>query len=233
MNIRSLSGIDMREATRLVRAGRLTDATDMIRRGLSRTRAPSDIDHPENPRSPRREAPPSVTPLALEAPRGAARPHRQSDGLTPPHAEEAGDPGLATQRSRSGARFEAHAVNNAAGRRSYKLYIPSGYVGAPVPLVVMLHGCTQSPDDFAAGTRMNVLAEELCFLVAYPEQTQAANASRCWNWFKPGDQGRDGGEPSLIADATRQIMADVRGRSETRIRRRPVRRRRGGDGHGV
>ena len=107
-----------------------------------------------------------------------------------------------------GARFLEKAYSNAAGRRPYKLYVPSCYEGQPLPLIVMLHGCTQSPDDFAAGTRMNVLAEEHACLVAYPGQTQSANSSKCWNWFSPQDQRRDQGEPSLIAGITRQIMSD-------------------------
>jgi poly(hydroxyalkanoate) depolymerase family esterase len=109
-----------------------------------------------------------------------------------------------------GARFEERAFSNEAGSRGYKLYVPSGCRGEPAPLVVMLHGCTQSPDDFAAGTRMNELAEEQLFLVAYPGQTQAANPSKCWNWFRAGDQRRDQGEPALIAGVTRQIIRDFR-----------------------
>lgn len=100
------------------------------------------------------------------------------------------------------------AYTGATGRRAYKLYIPSRYQGQPLPMIVMLHGCTQDPDDFATGTRMNFLAEEGAFLVVYPEQAAAANASRCWNWFQAAHQQRDQGEPSLIAGITRQVMAE-------------------------
>ncbi len=107
---------------------------------------------------------------------------------------------------KQGARFEEHSFSNAAGKRNYKLYIPSNYAGKKVPLVVMMHGCTQSPDDFALGTQMNMLAEEMNFIVAYPAQIKSANASKCWNWFNTKDQKRDKGEPSIIAGITEKII---------------------------
>jgi hypothetical protein len=100
-----------------------------------------------------------------------------------------------------GGKFIEATYSNPAGTRAYKLYIPSGYHGQALPLVVMLHGCTQSPDDFAAGTRMNLIAEEQTCLVVYPAQPSEANAAKCWNWFRPSDQRRGQGEPSLIAGA--------------------------------
>jgi poly(hydroxyalkanoate) depolymerase family esterase len=102
--------------------------------------------------------------------------------------------------------FITGSYANQAGARAYKLYIPTSYANQPLPLVVMLHGCTQTPDDFANGTRMNAIAEERHCFVLYPEQAQAANHSRCWNWFKRGDQRRDRGEPAILAGMTREVM---------------------------
>ena len=101
--------------------------------------------------------------------------------------------------------FETHQFSNDAGSRAYKVYVPAGTSDAPRPMMVMLHGCTQSADDFAAGTQMNRLADEHGFVVVYPEQASHANASKCWNWFKPQDQARGAGEPSLIAGIVREV----------------------------
>jgi poly(hydroxyalkanoate) depolymerase family esterase len=108
----------------------------------------------------------------------------------------------------AGAQFRSGNFSNEAGTRPYKLYVPSGYHGHPVPLIVMLHGCTQSPDDFAAGTDMNLVAEEQTCLVVYPEQKFSAHGQKCWKWFSADDQHRGRGEPLLIAGLTRQIMRE-------------------------
>ena len=102
--------------------------------------------------------------------------------------------------------FIAGSHTDSAGTRDYKLYVPPGYRGQALPLVLMLHGCTQNPDDFAAGTGMNDAALEREFFVLYPAQAQGANASRCWNWFKHNHQRRGRGEPALLAGMTRDVM---------------------------
>jgi poly(hydroxyalkanoate) depolymerase family esterase len=107
-----------------------------------------------------------------------------------------------------GARFEERSFASPAGRRTYKVYVPSGWQGQPLPVVVMLHGCTQDPDDFAAGTRMNALAEAKDVIVVYPRQERSANAQKCWNWFQAGDQGRDAGEPALIAGIATAVVEE-------------------------
>ncbi|MBA3253537.1 MAG: PHB depolymerase family esterase [Pseudomonadota bacterium] len=110
-----------------------------------------------------------------------------------------------TLPSESG-RFLNQRYSGPDGSRNYKLYVPSAYTGSPLPLVVMLHGCTQGPDDFATGTRANRWAESQRCLVVYPEQIQRANSHRCWNWFRPVDQQAGRGEPAIIAGIVKQVI---------------------------
>ena len=107
---------------------------------------------------------------------------------------------------KSGSRFIEGSYENSFGARKYRLYIPTSFRGQPLALTVMLHGCTQDAEDFAAGTRMNEIAEKNNAFVLYPSQSQSANISTCWNWFNACDQRRDHGEPSIIAGMTQEIV---------------------------
>ncbi len=121
-----------------------------------------------------------------------------------------GGEGLPSPPSPAPGDFISGSFSNAAGARAYKLYVPTTRKSGPRPLIVMLHGCTQTPDDFAAGTRMNACAEDHECFVVYPEQTAAANPSKCWNWFNSAEQQRGRGEPSIIAGLTLDVMKNHR-----------------------
>jgi len=104
--------------------------------------------------------------------------------------------------------FEWHTHTSEAGTRRYKLFVPASVDGhRPAPLVVMLHGCTQDPDDFARGTRFNQLAAERGVIVAWPEQTGTHHPQKCWSWYDPANQASGRGEPALVAGITREVMA--------------------------
>jgi poly(hydroxyalkanoate) depolymerase family esterase len=213
----------MREAIRLTRAGQLLDATAAIQRALrgnSSAGSPADdaiegVYQVVEPARPPREAgsidlarlqlptpsvPPTAPPIISDPPL-----EHERIKATAPAARPVARPERPPTTADAGGQFLAGSYTNDAGTRPYKLYIPSSYRGQALPLIIMLHGCTQTPDDFAAGTRMNMLAEEHGYFVAYPAQPSTANGSKCWNWFKAADQQRGQGEPALIAGITRQI----------------------------
>ena len=183
MNLRIPAGL--LHVTRLVRGGDLIGATEAIQRAL-RGGVPSPADEPRDTDDVPIEGQYRVVDANLPA--RAPAPFVKNTPQTP-------------------SQFLTRSYANAAGTREYKIYIPAAYHGQALPLVVMLHGCKQGPDDFAAGTRMNSLAEEHGFIVVYPKQTGKANGSKCWNWFRAKHQQRDRGEPSLIAGITQEVLA--------------------------
>lgn len=168
------------EATRLTKAGRLVEAVAALRGKLTEVAAPPAID--------KRLILNSLGQLT-------ALPKVMVGHVL-------GD--LAKTRPREGT--TEHTFTSATGTRGYMLYVPLKRPPHPMPLVVMLHGCLQSPEDFARGTQMNALAEEFGFVVAYPRQPASANPAKCWNWFNEADQQREGGEAALIAGIATQVV---------------------------
>jgi poly(hydroxyalkanoate) depolymerase family esterase len=190
----------MADALRLTRNGQLMEATALLQQSLGGAGLPA----------PARQAPARLQGrLPLELPLGRSVGLLGSSPLVRPSLTRSGGSATAAAAASAPGGDIRHLTHvDAAGARRYDLYIPTGYVGEPVPLIVMLHGGTQDATDFAAGTRMNDLAELHTFLVAYPEQSGAANNGRYWNWFRTGDQHRDKGEAAIIAGITRQVISD-------------------------
>ncbi len=179
----------MRQATQLTQAGRLNEATAAIQSALKGASKSTLSDK--------------------------AKPYEVvADEDMPPKPAPSGiilDGCVFEANDESKDAFTSGSHTHATLTRRYKLYVPAGFdksTDKQRPLVVMLHGCTQNPDDFAVGTGMNELAREQGFCVLYPEQSQDANPQRCWNWFKHNHQSRGRGEPALIASMTQAVMKE-------------------------
>ncbi len=106
-----------------------------------------------------------------------------------------------------GALFQEDTHSCAAGSRRYLSYLPASRTEGVQGMIVLLHGCTQTPEDFATGTAMNALAEEHRLIIVYPHQSRGENAQSCWNWFRRGDQRRGMGEPAILADLATSLAA--------------------------
>jgi poly(hydroxyalkanoate) depolymerase family esterase len=219
----------MREATQLLQTAGPAAATAAIQRALQGAKSPGDGMPPSEWSAwmPKSDGmidinPPSETVAAAAAADSAAEPAtdilarvrkafkgkwKGASARQPVEDVEVADVEVDAEQATTGrGKFLSASCTNHAGTRAYKLYVPSGYIEQALPLIVMLHGCQQNPDDFAAGTGMNTIAEENNCFVAYPAQAHAANGSNCWNWFQSADQQRDRGEPSIIADITREVI---------------------------
>lgn len=187
----------MRQATRLTQAGRLNEATAAIQHALSgKTNTYGAATDEE------KHAEPAPSGLILD---GCIF---EVDADKPAAARTGTEKVAGADTGAGAGKFTSGTHTHASLTRRYKLYTPPGKTDRQLPLVVMLHGCTQNPDDFAVGTGMNERAREQGFCVLYPEQSQDANPQRCWNWFKHNHQGRGSGEPALIASMTLEIMKE-------------------------
>ncbi|MBR3370488.1 MAG: PHB depolymerase family esterase [Rhodobacteraceae bacterium] len=197
----------MSRATELTQAGRLDEATALIQSLLNpgaALAAPAPTNDPDVlegtfTRSGDSAPPAQTTPKARKGLKDTLR-DIAAGGMPKQKLRAPVTPDLP-----HGAEFLSLAHAGPSGRREYRLYVPANRRARDMSLVVMLHGCTQTPEDFAIGTGMNALAEEFGCLIAYPAQPQGANAQKCWNWFRPQDQGKGRGEPAVIAG----IVADI------------------------
>ena len=183
----------MREATRLTQSGQLQEATAAIQRALGR--APHAAEGLGTTSAPGTGAAPPPAPEVLE---GLVFELDARTDTTPPTAFNDAPTGAGS--------FSGGSHSEASLTRRYKLYTPPAAAGRSLPLVVMLHGCTQDPDDFAAGTAMNQRAREQGFFVLYPAQAAEANPQRCWNWFKHNHQQRGRGEPAVLAGMAQAVV---------------------------
>jgi poly(hydroxyalkanoate) depolymerase family esterase len=218
------------KATPLTRGGRWMQANYVLRKVLGLVKAPALSPYPPTPLPPTsaaaRSGPgemapadPIVVELPLRERRSAPAPSlfkttrealEIAEDAPPIEAPAARAPAARPVPTPRPASFTRHTFQFANEAYAYRLYRPaqadSNAPAPPLPLVIMLHGCKQDAADFAQGTAMNELAEQHACIVLYPEQQAKANALRCWNWFDTAHQGRDLGEPGMLAALTRKVI---------------------------
>ena len=202
----------MAQVAALTRAGKLTEATAQIQQLLGRTPAPvanqaaAPDAHPADmiEGTFTRLDPAGVNPEPVRKPMA-----RQPLAETLQHIARGGMPASKGARTVAGPvdrHLTSHSFTGPQGTRDYLLYLPDTPHDGPRPLILMLHGCTQSPRDFATGTGMNAQAAARGWIVVYPAQPAGANMNKCWNWFRPADQARDQGEPAVLAGIVREVI---------------------------
>ena len=193
----------MNEALGLVKKSDLGGATALIRKALSGESAPAGENGDSSAPPPRPSA--KVIPLPPRRPLGETLRALRVRPMIPPSAPE---PAEREPAPDFGEGFLRRAYRGPAGSLDYRLYVPAAHERRELALVLMLHGCTQDPEDFALGTRMNDLAEEFGLIVAYPHQTRLANPSGCWNWFDRRHQNRGSGEPAKLAGLAQALAKE-------------------------
>jgi len=189
----------MGEVLSLVRKSRLADATAALRDALSPDATQSMGESPSPSGAAAVFAPPSRRSLGEVL--GALRAGR-AIWQKPAYVPEKAPPEV------FGDNFPSRSYRGEAGSLNYRLYIPTDYAKRDLALVLMLHGCTQNPEDFALGTQMNALADEFGLVVAYPHQPRSANSQGCWNWFDKRHQHRGAGEPAKLAGLAQRLAKE-------------------------
>ncbi|NYT44553.1 PHB depolymerase family esterase [Alcaligenaceae bacterium] len=179
----------MQQATQLTQSGNLAAATAAIQAALQRGAPASSARH---------DGSDIIDVEAWEIPEPSAQ--SRTFPAAPEPITPAGTPPT------TGDVFMSGSFGSSRGQRDYRLYVPPHAGDQPMPLVVMLHGCTQDADDFAAGTAMNEAARQQGFYVLYPIQPRQSNPQKCWNWFKHNHQQQGRGEPEILAGMTRAVM---------------------------
>ncbi|MBK5926562.1 alpha/beta hydrolase family esterase [Rhodobaculum claviforme] len=217
----------MRRARRLARVGKAQSSARAMRRAIgaamvTTTLASLSTLHAMTPGkapSARKRRKPPAKPRRKVATRPGAPPiRRPSPGVKPQRVARASLPaGLPSEQAPDPSRppIIAPAVQHLerthrgrAGARDFKLFLPAGQSQGPRGLILMLHGCSQDPGDFATGTDMNAVAQRHGLAVAWPAQTRTHNGAACWNWFAPVNQVRGRGEPAVLAGLVRALMRE-------------------------